>query len=98
MTALIEALKRSGWSIDETIIGRTTASKSYETAAGGRSAVVYFNGDQFHSAEYTSEGNNVLSTCSRFDLEQLGAEAFVNEMERKIDESYARRLHLQGAK
>lgn len=71
--AILQGLLHSGWkAVDEISMNHTSAvaKKSFQTAVGERTALAYFTDSPDEccklSGEYTSEGNNVLSTTSFF--------------------------------
>ncbi|HHH9443018.1 TPA: hypothetical protein ACP32N_005006 [Pseudomonas aeruginosa] len=75
----------------ETIVGTKTASLSLEPRSSGFQLV----------GDYLSEGNNVLSTTwlnvpADMTSEQIAEQipGFLASVHKKIDQSYARRLHL----
>lgn len=97
----VRALVARGWYPDR--VRCDVASKAFDTAAGGRTAVVYcrLNKDGNHvlTGDYQSEGRNALSTCwSMFrpgtDEATIAAEIdrFATQVEKAIGETYAMRI------
>lgn len=97
----VRALVARGWYPDRVRVD--VASKDYDTAAGGRTAVVYCrqnrDGDHVLTGDYWSEGRNALATC--WALFRPGAdeatiageiERFATEAEKTIAETYAMRI------
>lgn len=81
------------------------AQKSYKTKVGDKEAVVRFTSceDENYAtltAEYQSEGRNILSSCitnldnnlSEEFLDDL-VKSFSIEVNKKVDDSYARKLY-----
>ncbi len=71
--AILRGLVHSGWmAVDEISMNHTSAvaKKSFQTAVGERTAIAYFTDAPEEccklGGEYTSEGNNVLSTTGFF--------------------------------
>lgn len=98
-------LGRLGWVTGLGTIALGT--KTYQTAVGEKEAIVYLipsmEGEQaYFRAEYTSEGNNVLSTLragwkpiGRLDSdEELAARALAlaNEIDAEVAQTYAMKL------
>lgn len=98
----LEALgwKKGAWT--------AVASKSYDTAVGAKEAVVYLaswgpsEANVTLTGAYQSEGHNILSTCFVSVPKTAGREEidqkvglFVEQAEKAISESYARRLLLE---
>lgn len=97
----VKAMAAHGWRPDP--VRLDVASKDYETAAGGRTAVVYCrqNSDGAHvlTGGYWSEGRNALSTCWAMfwpgtDEATLDSEIerFTTEVEKAIRQTYAMRI------
>lgn len=97
----ISTLVARGWYPDR--VRGDVASKDFDTAAGGRTAVVYCrrnrDGDHVLTGEYWSEGRDVLSTC--WALFRPGTERatiaseierFADEAEKTIGQTYAMRI------
>ena len=97
----VQALVARGWYPDRARVD--VASKDFDTAAGGRTAVVYCrqnsDGDHVLTGDYWSEGRNALATC--WALFRPGAdeatvardiERFATEAEKTIAETYAMRI------
>lgn len=97
----VAALVARGWYPDRVRVD--VASKDYDTAAGGRSAVVYCRqnsaGDHVLTGDYWSEGRNALSTCWAL-LRPGTAETTVADeinrfaagVEKTVGETYAMRI------
>lgn len=97
--SLIGILSGHSW-IPDSIV--PTLSKHYPTSVGPKVALIYVQEtpEQFQlSADYQSEGRNILSTCwatipcntSSQDAETAVAD-FLSQVEREIGDSYASRL------
>lgn len=97
----VAALVARGWYPDSVRID--VAFKDYDTAAGGRTAVVYCrqnnDGDHVLTGSYWSEGHDALSTCwARFrpgaDEATIASEIerFAAEAEKTIGQTYAMRI------
>jgi hypothetical protein len=97
----VQALVARGWYPDRVRVD--VAFKDFDTAAGGRTAVVYCwlykDGDHVLAGDYQSEGRNALSTCwARFKPGAEEAtvaaeiERFAVEVEKAIGETYAMRI------
>ena len=100
-TQFLEALSARGWRTDR--LRADAAFKDFDTAAGGRTAVVYCwlykDGDHVLTGDYQSEGRNALSTCwARFKpgaeeaVVAAEIERFTAEVEKAIKETYAMRI------
>ena len=102
----VHALVARGWCPDRVRVD--VASKDYDTAAGGRTAVVYCrqnsDGDHVLTGDYWSEGRNALSTCWAL-LRPSANEAtisseierFATEAEKAIGQTYAMRIKALSA-
>ena len=97
----VAALVARGWYPDR--VRFDVASKDYDTAAGGRTAVLYCrqnsDGDHVLTGSYWSEGRDALSTC--WAVLRPGAdeaavaseiERFAAEAEKTIGQTYAMRI------
>lgn len=97
----VQALVARGWYPDRVRVD--VASKDYDTAAGGRTAVVYCrqnsDGDHVLTGAYESEGRNALAT--NWALFRPGTDAatvtdeidrFADGVEKAIGETYAMRI------
>lgn len=106
--ALVSRLaSHHGWRKDRVL--PHVASRDYDTAVGPKSACVWFTvcklfGDIYFWPEYHSEGRNAVEGCAfwlSYDAtpEQVQAQLdrFVLQLEASIDQTFARRLHLQAA-
>ena len=95
------ALVARGWYSDR--VRFDVASKDYDTAAGGRTAVVYCrqnsDGDHVLTGDFWSEGRNALATC--WALFRPGTDeatvagqiaSFAEGVEKAIGETYAMRI------
>ena len=102
MATFVDRMVAHGWYADR--VRGDVASKDYDTAAGGRTAVAYCrrsNEGPHHmlSGEYLSEGRNALSTCWGTipgDADQAAIEAEVDRFARQADaevrQTYAMRI------
>ncbi len=102
MATFVTRMAAHGWYGDR--VRADVASKDFETAAGGRTAVVYCRQSRegthhLLSGDYQSEGRNALSTCWASippDADQAAIEAAVDRFARQADgvirETYAMRL------
>ncbi|WP_298705468.1 hypothetical protein [uncultured Variovorax sp.] len=102
MATFVTRMAIHGWYGDR--VRADVASKDFETAAGGRTAVVYCRQSRegphhLLSGDYQSEGRNALSTCwgsIPADADQAAIEAAVDRFARQADsvirETYAMRL------
>lgn len=102
MAIFVARMVAHGWYGDR--VRTDVASKDYETAAGGRTAVVYCRRSSegphhLLSGDYQSEGRNALSTCwgtIPADADQAAIEAEVDRFARQADaeirETYAMRI------
>lgn len=97
----VQALVARGWYPDRVRVD--VAFKDFDTAAGGRTAVVYCrlnkDGDHVLTGDYQSEGRNALSTCWAMfrpgaDEATLAGEIdkFAAAVEKAIGETYAMRI------
>ncbi|CAN7385567.1 hypothetical protein [Variovorax sp. LjRoot178] len=97
----LQTLVARGWYPDR--VRADVASKDFDTAAGGRTAVVHCrlnkDGDHVLAGDYQSEGRNALSTCwamfrPETDEATISAEIerFAAEVEKAIGETYAVRI------
>ncbi|VTU42315.1 hypothetical protein [Variovorax sp. RA8] len=97
----VQAMTARGWRPDRVRVD--VAFKDYDTAAGGRTAVVYCrqnsDGDHVLTGDYWSEGRNALSTCWALfrpgtDKATIAAEIerFAAEAEKTIADTYAMRI------
>lgn len=97
----VSAMLARGWYPDRVRID--VASKDFDTAAGGRTAVVYCrqngSGDHVLTGEYWSEGRNALATCwalfrPHTDEAAMSAaiDRFAAEVEQAIARTYAKRI------
>lgn len=95
------ALQRCGWTLSN---GDAVASKAWETACGPKSGHVYLYPAGRLYANYESEGRNVLATVlgsvSGRSEEAIDEEVkrFTDEVQRCVDQSYARHLWLIGVR
>lgn len=100
-TQFVQAMVARGWYSDR--IRLDVAFKDYDTAAGGRTAIVYCrkNSDGNHvlTGDYWSEGRNALSTCWALfrpgtDEATIASEIdrFAAEAEKAIGQTYAIRI------
>ncbi|CAN7773337.1 hypothetical protein LJR290_007647 [Variovorax sp. LjRoot290] len=100
-TLFVSKLVSLGWYPDRVRID--VASKDFDTAAGGRTAVVYCrvnsDGDHVLTGDYRSEGNNALSTCWALlrpgtDEATVAGEIdrFATSVEKAVAETYAMRI------
>ena len=97
---VIAQLIALGWYPDRVCID--VASRDYDTAAGGRTAVIYCHPSSDHPgshAEYWSEGNNALSTTFKTipaDLDEASVRELVGEYAAAVDarvrQTYAMRI------
>lgn len=97
---VLNVLSRHGWKLED---GVAIASKEFQTAVGVKVALLYSLGDTTYyklSANYQSEGRNILSTSSVLiekALETKEIEAlvttFTNEVDAIVADSYAGRLY-----
>lgn len=101
----LKVLLAHGWKLED---GIAIASKEYQSAAGFKKAFVYAYGvllDYVVSAEYQSQGRNILSTSSvliqkaltEAEVELL-ANAFAENIDAIVADSYAVRLYLSSLK
>ncbi|CAN7782162.1 hypothetical protein LJR175_008196 [Variovorax sp. LjRoot175] len=92
-----------GWYADR--VCRDVASRDYDTAAGGRTAVIYCRpssdhpGNHLLTAEYWSEGNNALSTSFATipaGLDEAAVRGMVDDYAAAVDatirQTYAMRI------
>lgn len=102
MAIFVARMAAHGWYGDR--VRTDVASKDFETAAGGRTAVVYCRRSSegphhLLSGDYQSEGRNALSTCwgtIPADADQAAIEAEVDRFARQTDaeirKTYAMRI------
>ena len=94
-----------GWILSDGVNENVIASKSWQTATGVKVAHAYFSGsDGFNfglHGDYTSQGNNVLSTSGVLIPQEASSmecaalvEMFAANVDRHVDASYARKLYL----
>lgn len=97
----VQALVARGWYPDRVRVD--VASKDYDTAAGGRTAVVYCrqnsDGDHVLTGDYWSEGRNALATNWALfrpgtDEATIASEIdrFATEAEKTIGQTHAMRI------
>lgn len=86
---ILEYLSKRGWRVDPT--WPTAVSKFYDSAGGGRDAVIYIHNGRL-TAEYYSEGNNAISTCFGTSDSEAAIDQFLQEIENKINATYGRRV------
>lgn len=101
----LKVLLARGWKLEN---GVAIASKEYQSAVGLKKAFVYASGvllDYVVSAEYQSQGRNILSTSSvliQKALTEAEVDVLANTFAEKIDaiiaDSYAVRLYLSSLK
>lgn len=100
---VVAQLVSLGWYADR--VCRDVASRDYDTAAGGRTAVIYCHpssdqpGAHQLTAEYWSEGTNALSTTFKTipaDLNEASVRELVGEYAAAVDsrvrQTYAMRI------
>lgn len=102
MAIFVARMVAHGWSGDR--VRTDVVSKDFETAAGGRTAVVYCRRSSegphhMLSGDYQSEGRNALSTCwgtIPADADQAAIEVevdrFARQAEAQIHQTYAMRI------
>jgi hypothetical protein len=96
-------LTGKGWKGERLALGEThweSFTKEYETATGPKTAIIY-NHDRKLTADYQSEGRNVLEGCFVLNVELKACttkdvDQFLRIVEKRIDDSYARRLYLNA--
>jgi len=98
-------LEQHGWSIacpTRYAYTDVIATKIFQTAVGKKEATIYYressNNETYLSAEYDSQGRNILSTCmvSALPDESITADQFdlfLADIELAVSNSYAMRLH-----
>jgi len=96
----LKVLVAHGWKLED---GVAIASKQYQTAVGVKQALLYSLGDTTYykvSADYQSQGRNILSTSSVLIETALNtcevialATTFANEVDAIVADSYAGRLY-----
>lgn len=87
---MIEILQSQGWTVDNLKLGNTawtSATKEFQTTVGLKTAIIYIDKNNNITAEYNSEGRNILENCSGNDINNV-----LNDVYQKIDHSYARKL------
>lgn len=95
---IIAALAAAGWNVSRMALGPTkwvAATKWYATLVGPCEAIIYLDDRLNLTANYQSEGGNVLDPLMVIDADASKVPAFLDEVNHRIDQSYARRLHLQ---
>jgi hypothetical protein len=104
VAAVADALFSAGWS-DIRSWGPGIGERYFDTAVGPKQCIVLwrkFNDGWLLSADYVSEGRNVVSCVNESfyastpaeDIPEL-VEHFLTEVLRHIDASYARHLHIR---
>lgn len=107
IAAMRVAIDQANWVPYEGLPGESAiASQEIATAVGPKTAYAYLTpyADCFQLVgNYISEGRNVLSTCTvtvkdDFTAEQAASafNAFAEQAEAALDQSYARSLYLRG--
>ena len=100
---VVAQLTALGWYPDRVCVD--VASRDYDTAAGGRTAVIYCHPSSDHpgnhqlTAEYWSEGNNALSTTFKTipaGLDEASVRELVGEyavaVDARVRQTYAMRI------
>lgn len=100
-----EVLHAHGWTVIEHSYSIAFAKKEFVTAVGIKVAHATMHDHDGYNfsirGEYRSEGNNVLSCGTlvpvEVDVDEVGklATEFCQHAEKRIDDSYARRLYLK---
>lgn len=97
-----EVLAQKGWTALDYTRTYAIAKKVFDTAVGHTQALIWMSEGGTLTAEYESKGQNVLETTffhsseMKSDIDIInGAKDFADEIEKNVDDSFARKLLLK---